>query len=373
MADVYRKLQKHLDDLPAGYPATESGVEIRILQKLFTPEEAGLAVKLSLIPEEAPVIARRAGLTVPEAAAQLDDMAGKGLILRFQRGERVFYLAAQFAIGIWEYHVNDLTPELIADVDEYLPQMFDVETWGKAPQLRTIPVGKSLQPEMEVMAYEQAEELVRRQKKILVAPCICRKEHNLVGKGCDKPLETCLVFGMGADYFENNGLGRRIGVDECLEILAAADKAGLVLQPSNSQKIVNICCCCGDCCRVLQNLKRADRPAAYASSPFTARLEADSCKGCGVCVERCQMEAITQAAKKEPVALEPERCIGCGLCVSTCPTGSLVLERKPQPPSVPANNLETLMQLGRARGKLGPVRMAMMGLRSKKDRLLARG
>ena len=105
------------------------------------------------------------------------------------------------------------------------------------------------------MAYEQAEELIRGQKKLLVAPCICRREHKMTGEGCDKPEETCLVFGLGADYYQRNGLGRLIDMDEALDILAKAEKAGLVLQPSNAKKIVNICCCCGCCCQVLKTLK----------------------------------------------------------------------------------------------------------------------
>jgi electron transport complex protein RnfB len=44
MTDVYKKLAKHLDNLPAGYPSTESGVELRILKRLFTPEEAEIAM-----------------------------------------------------------------------------------------------------------------------------------------------------------------------------------------------------------------------------------------------------------------------------------------------------------------------------------------
>ena len=41
--DIYQQLAQHLDNLPAGYPATESGVELRILQRLFKPAEAELA------------------------------------------------------------------------------------------------------------------------------------------------------------------------------------------------------------------------------------------------------------------------------------------------------------------------------------------
>ena len=41
MKDVYQNLARHLDNLPAGFPATKSGVEIRILKRLFTPERSG--------------------------------------------------------------------------------------------------------------------------------------------------------------------------------------------------------------------------------------------------------------------------------------------------------------------------------------------
>ncbi|MFX1340874.1 MAG: hypothetical protein ACFFDK_19850 [Promethearchaeota archaeon] len=45
--DVYRELQQHLDKFPVGFPATESGAEIRILKHLFTPEEAKIATRLN--------------------------------------------------------------------------------------------------------------------------------------------------------------------------------------------------------------------------------------------------------------------------------------------------------------------------------------
>ena len=369
--DAYHNLARHLDNLPGGYPATASGVELRILRRLFSEDEARLAVKLTLIPEQAPVIARRAGLGVDEARRRLDEMAGKGLIFRYRHEDKVYYMAAQYVIGIWEYHVNDLDPGLIADMNEYIPHLFDMDSWRKAPQLRTIPVGRSLSAEHEVMDYERAEELVRRQKKLLVAPCICRREHRMTGHGCDKPEETCLVFGAGVDYYENNGLGRRIDVDEALAILKKADKAGLVLQPSNARKIVNICCCCGCCCQVLKSLKRQPRPAELVASSFLASLDQGACTGCGVCVKRCQMDALRMEDDK--VVLEVERCIGCGLCVGTCPGKALTLRRKPagQQPSPPRNMVESYLKLARARGKLKPHTLAITVLKSKVDRLLA--
>jgi ferredoxin len=279
-------------------------------------------------------------------------------------------MALQYVIGIWEFHVNDLDTGLIKDMNEYLPTLFD-KNWKKGPQLRTIPVGRSITPELEVLPYEQAQALVRAQKKFLVAPCICRREHKMVGKGCDKPIETCLVFGGGADYYERNGLGRIIDKEEALEILEKADEAGLVLQPSNARRIVNICCCCGCCCQVLKNLKRYPKPAALVSTPFVAAVDTDTCEACGTCVERCQMEALR--LEDDCVVLDSDRCIGCGLCVSTCPTDSLSLQRKPEAEQaeIPKNMTESYIKLARERGKLGTVDIVQMQIKSRLDRLLA--
>ena len=37
---AYKLLAQRLDELPNGYPPTPDGIELRLLEKLFTPEEA---------------------------------------------------------------------------------------------------------------------------------------------------------------------------------------------------------------------------------------------------------------------------------------------------------------------------------------------
>lgn len=194
----------------------------------------------------------------------------------------------------------------------------------------------------------------------------------MVGEGCEKPEESCLVFGTGAYYYEKRGIGRDIDVNACLEILRRADKAGLVLQPNNAKKLSNICCCCGCCCQVLIHMKKHPRPAEVASSPFVAACDGETCKACGVCVDRCQMDAI--AMKEEQVTISMDRCIGCGLCVSTCPTKSLTLVRKPEEQQryIPASIMESHIRLGRARGKLGRGKMVKMSLKSRWERFMAK-
>ena len=370
--DIYQQLARHLDDLPGGFPPTESGVELRILRRLFTSEQAELALRLTLIPEEPRVVARRAGIDTVAATRRLEEMAKQGLILRMEpeNGDKPFqYMAAQFVIGIWEFHVNDLDIALIKDMNEYMPTLSE-EIW-KVPQLRTIPVGRSISVQTEVLPYEKAEELVRAQEKILVAPCICRREHTMSGHGCDKPEETCLVFGIGMDYYKRNGIGRVIDQREALDILEKANEAGLVLQPGNSQELMNICCCCGCCCQVLKAFKRREKPASMAATAFIVNTNPDTCSGCETCIDRCQMEALR--IENDHVVLNKDRCIGCGLCVSTCLTESLTLVRKPESEqlTVPKDVEKAAIQLGKARGKLGPGKMISMLVKSKVDRLLA--
>ena len=371
--DVYLKLAAFLDNLPGGYPSTESGIELRILRRLFTPEEAEMTLHLSLLPEDVKVIAHRAKLSVEETSTRLEELYQKGLILKIKReGRPDLYMALQFAIGIWEYHVNDLDLDLARDVGEYIPTLLNTETWKKAPQLRTIPVNESIDSRLEVLPYENVEELVKAQDKFLVAPCICRKEKKLLGEGCEKPTENCLVFGRGADLYHDRGIGRYIDQEEALDILKKADDAGLVLQPSNSKDIVNICCCCGCCCGVLRTIKQHPKPATIVSSPFICVAEPETCIGCGVCVQRCQMDAIS--LKEDKVVLDLDRCIGCGVCVTTCLTDSLRLVRKPESEQrdVPRTFRDTMVRLLKVRGKLKPSWVANTVLKSKIDRIKSR-
>ncbi|MEW6673700.1 MAG: 4Fe-4S binding protein [Thermodesulfobacteriota bacterium] len=351
MDSVYKNLAMHLDNLPGGFPATESGAEIRILKRLFTPQEAEVALHLSMMLEPASAVAERVGMPEDEISKLLDVMSKKGLIMRSRKGGQPVYMAAQFVVGIWEYHVNDLDKGLIQDFNEYVPHLMNTQLKLKTQQLRVIPVSASMSAEMNIMPYEKAEEIVKSQSKIIVAPCICRKEHKMVGKGCDKPEETCLIFGGGAYYYEENGIGRAITQEEALSILRSGVEAGLVLQPGNSKKPLNICMCCGCCCQILKNLRSLAEPAKYACTSYRAEVDSDSCTACEICVGYCQMDAITVDGTAR---VDPRRCIGCGLCVAACEFGTIRLLEKDETGKwvPPANIVETYISIARERGKI---------------------
>ncbi|HYA14320.1 MAG TPA: 4Fe-4S binding protein [Syntrophales bacterium] len=348
--DIYERLAAHLDNLPGGFPRTESGVELRILKRLFTEEEAALVLYLRMKPEPLERIARRASLPPEELADKLYQMSRKGLIFRADTPDGPRYMTIQYVVGIWEYHVNDLDEDLIRDMNEYIPHLVYASYKLKTHQVRTIPVSTSLEGQGMVMPYEHARKLIEEQSKIVVAPCICRKEHAMIGEGCGKLVEACLVFSSAAYFYENNRLGRSISREEAMQILATAEVEGLVLQPTNAQDITAMCLCCGDCCQILKNLKRLPHPASLVHANYYVRIRREDCIGCEACVERCQMEAIRM--QDDVAEVDLDRCIGCGLCVTACSSEAINLVRKDEKDcyTPPDNVVETYMRIAQERG-----------------------
>ncbi len=346
--NVYERLAQHLDKLPGGFPPSPGGVELRLLKRLFTPKEAKLAMHLTLNREEAEIIARRARLGLDEADQRLREMARKGLIFSVEKeGAPPLYQAVPWVVGIYEFQVNNPDESFFRDVNEYVATRSKPSRPQPIPQMRTIPIGRSIESHLEALPYERAEELIKAHKKFAVSPCICRRKAEKIAVACDAPKETCLIFGDWADYYVRNGIARYINQSEVSEILTMADKANLVLQPNNSKELVVLCCCCGCCCAILTRIKPHPRPSELVASPFRAMHEPETCASCRTCIDRCQMDALTLEGDR--VVFNSHRCIGCGLCVSTCPPGSLTLVRKPasEPIQVPTSMDTTWRELSR--------------------------
>jgi Na+-translocating ferredoxin:NAD+ oxidoreductase subunit B len=347
--ELYKKLATFLDNLPGGFPPSESGVEIKILKKLFTEEQAELFMKMNPLPEPLGKIAERWGMNEQQAAEKVEAMSFEGLCYRERREQVTLYMPMQFVVGIYEFHLNSIDRELSELMEEYMPTLSTIFKDIKTKQLRVAPHAGTIDVKHTVAPYDQIKDLVKGKDKIAVAHCICRKETELLGHPCDHPTEVCMMFGYGADYFVENKMARYIDLAEALSILDLAEQKGLVLSPTNTEDIVNICMCCGCSCGVLRMLKEFDRPADHYDSSFQAVIDPDLCSACGTCETRCQIDAIIPG---DQYAVDKARCIGCGLCVSTCPEDAIEMRPRKRPNEPPKNMPEMMMNIWKDRGKM---------------------
>ena len=350
--DVYRRLAQRLDALPNGYPPTESGVELRVLAKLFTPEEAALAATMRLTREPAAAIAERAGIDSKVAYRTLKGMARKGLIrIKRGKGELLFGLMP-FAVGFYEEQLPRLDAELALLVEEYFQETGGAGISSSTPAMqRVIPVEESIPFELEIFPHERASDLIEHAKSWGVRDCICRVQQRLVGEGCDHPVENCLVFAPVEGAFDHSQVDRAITKEEALQILHEAEDAGLVHSTGNYVGPHNyICNCCTCCCGILRGVAEFGIPTAVAKADFRAVVDAEACIACGDCIARCQFGAL--AVPDDVCVVDEVRCVGCGVCATVCPTDALSLVRREpgEVPPPPADVREWGARRAKARG-----------------------
>lgn len=334
--DVYQRLAERLDESALGFTATESGIELKLLQKLFTEKEAEMYLALTLGLEPAEAIAERAGCGVEEATELLEAITAKGATFPTFVGDKKLYAAAPFMHGIFENNAFLQDDKEIAELmDAYLLGGFQAK--GKA--LRTIPVNASLSGQKNVATFDDVIKIIESKERIGVMPCPCNSHMKTLDSSCERPNEVCLGFDFYAEYcVEGLGVGRWITREEALEIVKKADEAGLVHQTGGDTiNTEALCNCCPDCCTSLRTIKMYKSPAKIAASNYHAQVSLDDCTQCETCLGRCPMGALTMADDELSVNLA--RCIGCGLCTTGCPVEAIVLVQNaperltgPEPP-----------------------------------------
>jgi hypothetical protein len=148
-------LQRHLDKQTIGFPETESGSDIALLKQLFAPEQAEISMMLTYKSESLEQIqerAKRIGKSAEETECLLDATAAKGVIgFRVKNGVK-HYRTIPLLVGMLEGAVITTPPEKKPPLVEAVGQFFKdglflrdfVNT--KIPQMRTIPIQKSITP-----------------------------------------------------------------------------------------------------------------------------------------------------------------------------------------------------------------------------------
>lgn len=324
----YKLLAERLDALPNGYPATDDGIELRILAKIFNPEEALLTSKLRITKETAKAIADRTGGEFREVRNMLKSMA-KRRIIRVGKGEGgLAYGLMPFAVGIYEMQFETIDKEFAELFEDYYQKAFG-QLGSIQPQFhRVLPVNETIRKDMEIAPYESAAEVINQSKAWGVVDCLCRKQKAFIGDPCDHPLEVCMIMNQTPGIFDQSSSIRALTKEEAMETLHRAADAGLVHNVSNNQEgLWYICNCCTCSCGILRGISEFGIANVVANSAFVNQVDEDTCVPCEYCVDACMFDAIVV----DGVAIVDEyKCVGCGVCVLACPEGALGMVRRPE-------------------------------------------
>jgi ferredoxin len=322
----YKLLAERLDALPNGYPPTDDGAELRVLAKLFTPEEARLTSKLRMTKETAREIADRTGEDYKEVRRILKALAKRRLIKAGKGKGALVYSIMPFVVGIYEMQYNTIDKELAELFEDYYQKAFIQAASIQPPFHRVLPVNETIRKDMEIAPYESAADIIAQSKAWGVVDCLCRQQKAFIGDPCDHPLDVCMIMNKTPGAFDQSPDIRALTRDEAMETLQRAAEAGLVHSIANSKDDVwYVCNCCTCSCGLLRGISEFGIANVVANSSFVNYVDVETCVPCEFCVDACMFDAIVV---DEVAIVDENKCIGCGVCVIACPEGALTMVRR---------------------------------------------
>ena len=332
-SDVYGELVDALYLRKGGMIALKCSELIAVLEELFSQEEAELALKLPLEPVTVSALVSGEGRTSLER--KLESMADKGLVYVTEKAGEKYYQLLPLLPGILEFQflkgeVDEHAKKVAALIKEYmraLKRYMTEQVVRPASAARVIIIQEDFPQRTTIYPYSDVLQFIENSENIAVGICLCRHEEELLGNAaCVKPKETCMLFGPEAKFAAERRFARIIDKEEARRILDATEEAGLIHSAINKPGIyLNFLCNCCIChCKIMRGAKRSGMPTRVVIANYVITIDDDACNTCGLCVERCQMEALK--FEGERLMRDDVKCIGCGLCMYVCPADALRLE-----------------------------------------------
>ena len=310
-----------------GFPTSET---MGAILTIIFPDEVTLALAAAM-PGTAAELAEKTAIPQARVETILKDLTRKGAVNHVVRKGSYRLFPAMIELRDATVVVDDYPRELVGLwerlIREEMPALIPVFKELKVPpMLRAVPIEETVRPRGAVLDVDSARRLFSEAALITAAPCPCRTQARAVGRSPDCPAPedaVCMQTNGFAEAMIDRGVGERLTGAEALRRIGRAEDAGLVhLVRNNVKDDMFMCNCCSCCCTGLFMINELGYRDAYARSRFVVRYDEDSCTGCGLCEERCQLHAITMDGR---AVVDTEKCFGCGNCALVCPSGALLL------------------------------------------------
>ena len=320
----------------------------RILELLFSKEEAFVASRFPLEEATLPELCRQTGLPSERLLPILETMADKGLVMDLPYNKRTYYLLMPGLIGFFEFTFMKQRADLpVAELAQLMTEyLYDDPEQGqgreffgsKTPLTRSLTYEEHIPVSSIITSYESAREIIRQADFGAVGMCYCRHKKEHLQDSCKKgaPVEgICISLGTAARFMTRRGFAEQRTTEELLAVIDRARELHLTHITDNIRhKPSFICNCCSCCCELLGGIRQGF-VNGVAKAAFMVKVDEDSCIGCGLCAKACNITGLTmeriEGSKKQRLTVREDMCLGCGACISSCPTGSLSLSPVPRP------------------------------------------
>ena len=172
--------------------------------------------------------------------------------------------------------------------------------------------------------------------------CLCRQANDCK----DYPQDFgCIFLGEAGRTIVKHNLGREMTYEEACARVDKAAEYGLMgqavwveveqllwgLRNDQMDKFLEICFCCPCCCiamRLARNATSNERhrfhPSGWTAVPD--RTKCISCKKCVTGQNGCPMEAIS-FGEDGKVVINQDICMGCGICKERCPVDAISIKQ----------------------------------------------
>ncbi len=365
----YTELTERLNRFPQGAPPSDT--LYKILQILFSEKEAQLVALLPIKPFTAETASRVWKMDLPAARSVLDTLAGRAILVDVeQNGSMVYSLPPPMA-GFFEFSMmrlrGDVDQKVLGELffqymnveEEFIRALF-VNGETQLGRVFVHEPALTHENDLHVLDYERASQVIQTATHRGIGLCYCRHKMQHVDRACAAPLDICMTFNTAANSLTRHGYARLVDVKEGLDLLQQAYENNLVQFGENVRQGVNfICNCCGCCCEALIAARKFGILHPVHTTNFLPTIHAESCNGCGKCVNACPVEAMSLVSANDPhqparkkAHLNADICLGCGVCVRTCARAGLSLSERPERVITPVNSTHRVVMMAIERGDL---------------------